>query len=100
MDISQISGGFLSGTDAAIGKVTTRPIQTGRPLLSRLLRARTVIQRGQTITMLARQAGFEVRSMGESLMDGAIGQRIKVRNRRSKRIVEGIVNEDGVVYIY
>ena len=83
----------------AIGQETTRPIQLGRPLLSNLLKAPTIIRRGQTISMLAKQSTFEVRSMGESLMDGAVGERIKVRNSRSKRIVEGVITKNGVVFV-
>lgn len=99
MDISQAAGGYLSQANLAIGQVTTRPVQFGRPLLSNLLKAPTIIRRGQTITMLAQQSSFEVRSMGESLMDGAVGERIKVRNRRSKRVVEGVIAKDGIVYV-
>ena len=99
MDISHLAGGYLTETNIAIGQVTTRPIQLGRPLLSNLLKAPTIIRRGQAITMLARQSSFEVRSMGESLMDGAVGERIKVRNRRSKRIVEGVITKNGVVFV-
>jgi flagellar basal body P-ring formation protein FlgA len=99
MDISHLAGGYLTQANIAIGQISTRPIQLGRPLLSNLLKAPTIIRRGQTITMLAKQSSFEVRSMGESLMDGAVGERIKVRNRRSKRIVEGVVAKNGVVFI-
>ncbi len=99
MDISQLSGGYLTQAKMAIGQNLMRPVQAGRPLLSNLLKPPTIIRRGQTITLLARQSAFEVRSMGESLMDGAVGERIKVRNRRSKRIVEGVIDENGVVFV-
>ncbi len=99
MDISQLAGGYLTQASTAIGQILTRPVQLGRPLLSNLLKAPTIIRRGQTITMLARQSSFEVRSMGESLMDGAVGERIKVRNRRSKRIVEGVITKNGIVFV-
>ena len=99
MDISQLSGGYLAEANAAIGQVTTRPVQLGRPLLSNMLKAPTVIRRGQAITVLARKASFEVSSMGESLMDGAVGERIKVRVRRSRRIIEGIIAKNGVVFV-
>lgn len=99
MDISQLAGGYLSQASIAIGQITTRPVQLGRPLLTSFLKAPTIIRRGQMITMLARQSSFEVRSMGESLMDGAAGERIKVRNRRSRRIVEGVIAENGTVFV-
>lgn len=99
MDINQLAGGYLTQANIAIGQILSRPLQLGRPLLSNFLKAPRVIRRGQTITLLARKASFEVRSMGESLMDGAVGERIKVRNRRSRRIVEGIIVKNGVVFV-
>ena len=99
MDVSQITGGYLADPNNAVGQLLTRPLQLGRPIMTSLLKAPLVVRRGQTITMLAKQSSFEVRSMGESLMDGAVGERIKVRNRRSKRIVEGVVAKNGLVFI-
>ena len=98
-DVNRLTGAYLTQANIAVGKILTRPIQLGRPLLSNLLKAPTIIRRGQTITMLARQSSFEVRSMGESLMDGAVGERIKVRNRRSKRVVEGVIAKNGIVFV-
>ncbi len=98
-DISQLSGGYIISKDAALGLLTTRPMQMGQPLMLNMLKAATIIRRGQSITMLARQNSFEVRSTGESLMDGAVGDRIKVRNRRSKRIVEGVIAKNGTVFV-
>ena len=99
MDISQMAGGYLETPAAAIGQLTTRPVQVGRPLLSNFLKPPKIIRRGQTITVLARQSGFEVRSIGQSLMDGAVGERIRVKNSRSSRIVEGVIAANGTVFI-
>ena len=98
-DISRLAGGYLGEADAAVGQLSTRPLQLGQPLLSNFLRAPTIIRRGQTITVLARQNNFEVRSVAESLMDGAVGERVKVRNRLSRRVVEGIVASNGMVHV-
>ncbi|NKB38993.1 MAG: flagellar basal body P-ring formation protein FlgA [Gammaproteobacteria bacterium] len=99
IDISQLAGGYITNRDAALGQLTTRPMQMGQPLMLNALKAATIIRRGQTITMLAKNSSFEVRSSGESLMDGAVGDRIKVRNRRSKRVVEGIIAKNGTVFV-
>jgi len=99
MDISRLAGGYVTDRAAIIGQVTTRPVQMGRPLLSGFLQPATIIRRGQRITLLARYGGIEVRSAGESLMDGAVGERIRVRNRRTRRVVEGTVADDGAVLV-
>lgn len=98
-EIGHLSGGYLLKKDSAIGQVTRRPVQLGQALLSNYLKPPTIIRRGQNITLLARLNSFEVRSSGEALMDGAVGQRIKVLNRRSKRVVEGVVSPDSTVFV-
>ena len=99
MDISQLAGGYLNSAATAVGQLTTRPVQVGRPLLANQLKPPKIIRRGQTITVLARQSGFEVRSSGQSLMDGAVGERIRVKNSRSSRIVEGVIAANGTVFV-
>ena len=98
-EISQLSGGYVTNIDAAIGQVSTRPMRMGQPVLTHMLKPAVIVRRGQSIRLLARNKGFEVSSSGESLMDGAIGERIRVRNHRSRRIVEGIIAKNGVVYV-
>ncbi|GAB4365224.1 MAG: hypothetical protein Kow0060_22580 [Methylohalobius crimeensis] len=49
----------------------------------------------------ARGGGLDVRMGGHALMDGGLGERIRVRNDRSQRVVEGVVrgpNEVRVVF--
>ena len=99
-EVSRLGGGYILQEDKAIGFVTRRPLQMGQPLLSTYLKAPTVIKRGQKITLLAKLDNFEVRSTGEALMDGAVGDRIKARNRHSKRVVEGIVTRNATIYVY
>lgn len=98
-EISHLAGGYLTGMDEAAGKMTSRPVQAGQALLSTFLRAPTIVHRGQTITLLARLNNFEVRSNGKALMDGAVGDRIRVRNTRSQRIVEGTIHDKALVYV-
>ena len=98
-EMSQLSGGYVTNLDAAIGQISVRPMRMGQALLTHMIKPAVIIRRGQTIRLLARNKGFEVSSSGESLMDGAIGERIRVRNRRSRRIVEGVIAKNGDVYV-
>jgi flagella basal body P-ring formation protein FlgA len=49
------------------------------------------ITRGQTVTLIAKNAVIEVRAEGKAMTKGAIGDRIKVKNLKTKRIVEGVI---------
>jgi flagella basal body P-ring formation protein FlgA len=57
------------------------------------------VRRGQTVVVISGSPGFEVRATGEALNDGQSGDRIQVRNRQSRRILEGQVEASGVVRV-
>ena len=42
---------------------------------------------------------MQVKMSGTALEDASLGQRVKVKNSSSKRIVEGVVNAAGIVYV-
>ena len=71
----------------------------GGPVLSNMLKQPIILRRGESVSLLARSPTFEVRMEGKALMDGAVGDRVKVRNLRSKRIVEGRITETGTVLV-
>ena len=49
------------------------------------------INRGQRVSLIAESHGLKVQMTGEALADGASGERIRVRNLGTKKLVEGIV---------
>lgn len=98
-DISKLSGSYLFHTADIVGRELTRPVQMGKPLFSHLLKDPIAIHRGQTVPLVARGKDFEVRMEGLALSDAAVGQRLKVRNIRSRRIVEGQLAKNGTVFV-
>ena len=71
----------------------------GYALSDRNLKPPVIVKRGQQVTLLARTSSYEVRMNGKAMMDGVAGQRIRVRNDRSERIVEGVVKSSNIIYI-
>jgi flagella basal body P-ring formation protein FlgA len=63
------------------------------------LKSMKVVARGQVITLLAKAGTMEVRMSGKALASAALGQRVKVKNLSSKRVVEGVVESPGVVKV-
>ena len=57
------------------------------------------VKRGQRVDLVALAGGLEVRMTGEAMSDGTPGQRIKVRNLRSKRVVDGIVKSSTTIQV-
>lgn len=98
--ISQLHGGYLLDTMAAIGQLTKNTVTKGAVISPRLLKQRNLVKRGQSVIILAKNAVIQVRSQGIALSDGTIGEVIRVRNRLTKIIVEGTITSDGLVEIH
>jgi len=76
-----------------------RALPAGSVLAQSQFTAPKAIQRGQTVMLVSRAAGMEVRAPGEALADAALGSRVQVRNKASRRIVEGIATADSTVEV-
>ncbi len=98
-DISRLGGDYLTRAEHLLGQVLTRPIAPGRPFRAQFLRPPSLVERGERVTLVARGGGLEVRVQGEALEDAALGESVRVRNLRSKRVVEGRVRARGVVEV-
>ncbi len=98
-DVSRLAGRYVTDASRLLGREASQTIREGALILPGMFRAPRVVKRGQTVTLLAGSRGFEVRMPGKALADGVEGARIRVRNSRSKRIVEGRVLAGGVIRV-
>ncbi|VAX04259.1 hypothetical protein MNBD_GAMMA20-1045 [hydrothermal vent metagenome] len=99
-EISTLSHGYYRQTEEIIGKLAMRSLPAGTPLTPRMLKARLLVRRGDDVTILANTGFLQVRSKGKALQNAAQGERITVRNTRSKRIIEGIAIKAGTVQVH
>ncbi len=99
-EISTLSHGYYRQTEEIIGKLAMRSLPAGTPLTPRMLKARLLVRRGDDVTILANTGFLQVRSKGKALQNAARGERITVRNTRSKRIIEGIAIKAGTVQVH
>lgn len=98
-DVSELPLGFLDDPAIAVGLIASRPIPGGAYLTNQELTAPKVVQRGQSVTLLADAGGVSVRMAGRALSDGLMNQRVKVQNLSSGKIVEGIARSEQIVEI-
>lgn len=98
-NLAQLPFGYITKPSDAIGKQVKRHIQAESVLTPAQLSNPVVIHRGETISLHSSSSHFDIRMKGEALMDGTVGQRIRVKNLSSQRIVEGQVIQAGVVNI-
>ncbi|NKN33182.1 flagellar basal body P-ring formation chaperone FlgA [Marichromatium bheemlicum] len=97
--LSSLSGGYFKELDAVIGMEARRALTPGQVLTSAHVAPRKLVERGQLVTIYSGSGGLMVRMSGEALEDGTAGQRIRVRNRSSRRIVEGYVEPSGHIHV-
>lgn len=96
-DVSQIRGSYITDVDEALGTVLKRPISVGQPVTATVLRTPRMIKRGQAVTLVLQVGAITVRGRGKALADGGRGDRIRVRNNSSRRVVEGrVISPDTV----
>ena len=97
-DITQLPAGILSDPSQGVGRVLTSSIASGYPIRMDMLKAPTVIQTGQTVSIIAKGQGFNVHSEGKALTNAVPGQIVQVRTG-SGQIISGIAKENGTVEV-
>jgi flagellar basal body P-ring formation protein FlgA len=97
--VSDATTPYLEDTAQAIGKQTQRLIPAGSPLPVQGLRSPRAIRRGAAVTLALERGPLAIRVGGVALQDGALGDRIQARNNSSRRVVEGVLAENGVVRV-
>lgn len=98
-DLAGLSHGYAAAGDAVIGRVARQSLAAGQVLQTSQILPPRLIRRGEQVTLRVTTAGFEVSVAGSALADGVLGQRIRVRNERSQKVVEGEVVAAGAVRV-
>ena len=76
-----------------------RRVSAGHIFVPRDLKPPAVVRRGQRVRIELRAEALSVSTAGEALGDGAIGQRVAVRNLSSGRRLRGTVKAPGLVEV-
>ncbi len=91
-------GAFQSMTDV-LGTAALRPLMPGIPLAAGMVQRPSAVQRGERVRLVSTSGTLEVSVAAEALEPGTPGQRIRVRNTESRRIVTARVRGAGEVFI-
>jgi flagella basal body P-ring formation protein FlgA len=76
-----------------------RPVAAGEALAADMLESPPLVRRGQRVTAVSRSAGIEVRVAADAMANATAGDRLRLRNPASGRVLEGTVLPDGTVAI-
>ncbi len=99
LDISRIRGGYFTDLSQTTNMVVRRALKSGKVISPNMLKPKRLIQRGDEILILAGTDNLTIRVKGKALMNGFLGQRIKVKNIHSKRIFQATVISNGLVKV-
>ena len=98
-EISRPLVGYVTDENKIIGKEARKHLRSGNLLRSSDLVSPQIIERGQTVDLVARSSGLSVNMQGKALANGAEGDRLLVQNTSSGKKVEGLVMAGGTVLI-
>jgi len=98
-NLAKLPQGYYIDPAKLVGMKLKRNITSGFPLTPTMVAAPKLIKRGQRVTLVSHTTAIRVVMPGKALENGAIGERIRVKNLSSKRVVEGVVNASGEIEV-
>ena len=98
-DVTRLRNGYFIDTTSLIGKQLKRRLPQNKLIKPNYVKSPTLVKRGELVSIIAKSTGYSVKMTGTAMMSGARGDRIRVKNSSSKRIVEGTVIQAGLVNI-
>lgn len=84
----------LTSLEALEGQQASRPIEVNRVVTAAMVEFPRVIRRGSMVTLVYESAGLYVETSGRATEPGRIGDRIRVENPSSGKVLEGQVLDD------
>ena len=99
VNVAGHSGSWWEKPDTLEGTRLTRPLQAGDVIYTSYVHRPKLIRRGDQVTMIANYGALQVSAVGKVLRSAGIGDRVSVRNIKSKQVVQGIVASASTVHI-
>ncbi len=96
-NVALLRGGYYASLSNVLGMELKRPIKTGGTITQSLIRAPKVISRGEVVTLEASNASIAVVTQAKALSHGRLGQKIRVQNLNTKRVIDAEVTGPGRV---
>jgi len=97
--VNLLHHGYIKSLPQVIGQQLKTTLSKGRVIKPNQLKRPYTIKSGQNVNILAKSALISVRIKGKALSNGRVGDRIRVKNTSTNKIVEGTVSYDGFVEI-
>lgn len=99
MNVSRLNTGYTQDIQNVIGKVMQQNKMLGNIVLNSHYKNPLMVKRGEDIVLVSKSQTIEVRMKGTALAQGSMGDKIRVKNSRSKRIVNGTIIGPGLISV-
>lgn len=100
VDVAGRSGHWWKKPAKLAGARTTRSLRAGEVVYSSYVFRPPLLRRGDMITLIARIGGVRVSTVGKVLRPAGRGDRVQVRNMRSKQILQATVVNKNTAYVF
>jgi len=98
-DISSLRSGFLTDPSMIINKQATRNLSLGYVINKSNFTEPKLIRRGEKVYIYVNSPSLSISMAGIAMMDGIKGQNIRVKNIKSRQIVQATVSQPGQVVV-
>jgi len=98
-DIASLRGGFHSDIDGLVGMQIKRNARAGNVVYNSQLQLPDIINKGDLVTVHTRRGSLVVSAPGVAMNSGSKGEKIRVENQRSARIIQARITGPGSVEV-
>lgn len=98
-DLAKLRGQYYQDPGDVIGLRLKRNVAAKLPLKPAMLDAQRLVKRGSEVVILSDSGNIQVRMRGKAMGQGGRGDRIKVKNQRSGRVLTATVVGRGIVRV-
>lgn len=98
-NIYSLRDGYTTDIQHIVGQELKRALKTGDVVYGYHLQAPDIIKKGDRVTVIARRNGLSVTSHGIALSDASAGEKVRIENQRSARVIQAKVVGPGTVEV-
>ncbi len=98
-DLSRLHRGYLEHPEDALGNRVRQHIRRDDVITPSRISVPLAVKRNSRVVIVANNPAIAVHMAGTALESGSIGDRIRVRNRSSRRELEATIVSQGVVQV-
>ena len=98
-DISSLREDFFTDISQVLNKQVVRSMSAGSVISVRNIVEPVLIKKGDKVAIRSEKSGLSISMTGIALMDGAKGQRIRVKNESYSRIINATIVDAGLVLV-